>query len=144
MTITEKVAYLKGLADGFELDQNKPETKLFNAMLEVLEDLALTVCDLEDELALASEQLDAVDEDLEDLEEFVYSDYDDDCDCCSGDDFDDYGDDENLYEVECPACHEEIFLDESILEEGTINCPNCDELLEFEIDCDCCEQGDDE
>ena len=72
MTLTEKVAYLKGLAEGLALDESKPETKVINAMLDVLDDLALTVADLEDGLDLMSEQLDAVDEDLDELENFVY------------------------------------------------------------------------
>ena len=105
MTVTEKAAYLRGLASGLNLDESKPETKLINAMMDVIDDLALSVADLEDELALVTEQLDAVDEDLDSLEEFVY---DDECDC----DCDDCDDDDEMYEVECPACHETVEFDE--------------------------------
>ena len=84
---------------------------------------------LEDEVAELGEQIDAVDEDLADVEEIVFDDYDDECDCC--------GDDDEMYEVECPACHETIYLDESILEDGAIECPNCGTELEFDFDCDC-------
>ena len=86
MTVTEKVAYLKGLAEGLALDENKPETKIINAMIGVLDELALSVSDLEDGLDLVSEQLDAVDEALDELEGFVYEDLDDCCcaDCCEG------------------------------------------------------------
>ena len=69
MTVTEKVAYLKGLVEGLDFDANKKETKVINAVLDVLEDLALAVSDLDDEMAVVTEQLDAVDEDLADLEE---------------------------------------------------------------------------
>ncbi len=134
MTLTEKVAYLKGLAEGLALDESKPEIKVIKAMMDILDDLALTVADLEDGLDLVSEQLDAVDEDLDELEGFVYEELDDDCDCCC-DDCDD--EDEEFYDVECPSCGEVICVDRDILEEGSINCPKCDELLEFEIDCDC-------
>ncbi len=129
MTVTEKAAYLKGLAEGLKLDAEKPETKLFNAIIDLLDDLSLTVADLDDEVAVLNEQIDAVDEDLEDLEEFVYDEYDDcDCDCC----------DDDYFEVKCPSCGEEICIDDDILEEGSINCPNCNELLEFDFDdCDC-------
>ncbi|MBQ4626660.1 MAG: hypothetical protein IJB45_05340 [Clostridia bacterium] len=133
MTLTEKVAYLKGLAEGLALDESKPEIKVIKAMMEILDDLALTVADLEDGLDLVCEQLDAVDEDLDELEGFVYEELDD-CDCCC-DDCDD--EDEEFYDVECPSCGEVICVDRDILEEGSINCPKCDELLEFEIDCDC-------
>lgn len=142
MTVTEKVAYLKGLAEGLALDENKPETKVINAMIDILDDLALSVSDLEDGLDIFSEQLDAVDEDLDELEGFVYDDdYDDDCccdDCCD--------EDEEYYDVECPSCGEVITIDYDILEEGSIECPNCGELLEFECECDCgcCDDCDDE
>lgn len=138
MTVTEKVAYLKGLAEGLALDAAKPETKIINAMLDVLDELALTVADLEDGMDLISEQLDAVDEDLDELESFVYEELDD-CDCCDDDcDCGCCGDDEEeYYDVECPSCGEVICVDRDILEEGSICCPNCNELLEFEVDCDC-------
>ena len=133
MTITEKVAYLKGLAEGLAIDESKPEAKLIGAIIDVLDDIALTVSDLEDGLDIFSEQLDAVDEDLDELESFVYEELDDCCcdDCCDDEDEEEY------YDVECPSCGEVICVDGDILEEGSINCPNCNELLEFEIDCDC-------
>ncbi len=133
MTVTEKVAYLKGLVEGLGLDEDKSETKVIKAMMDILDDLALTVADLSDDVDIMAEQLDAVDEDLGELEEFVYDD-EDECDCCDYDDCDCCDDD--LYEVECPACHESVYVDESILEDGSIECPNCGEKLEFEIEFD--------
>ncbi|HZJ77234.1 MAG TPA: hypothetical protein VFD52_00330 [Clostridia bacterium] len=135
MTVTEKAAYLKGLAEGINLEESKPETKIIKAMLDVIDDLALSVSDLEDELAIVSEQIDAVDEDLDEIESYVYE------------DMDYYSEnEEDFYEVECPACHEVICVDGDILEEGSINCPNCDELLEFDLDgeCDCESCGSEE
>lgn len=126
MTVTEKVAYLKGLAEGLKLDENKPETKVINAMTDVLDEVARCVSELEDGLDSVSEQLDAVDEDLDGLESFVYEDYDDD-------DYEDYDDDE-YYDVECPSCGEVISVDKDVLEEGSVNCPKCNELLEFEVE----------
>ena len=38
MEITEKVAYLKGLAEGMELDTEKKEGKLLSAIIDVLGD----------------------------------------------------------------------------------------------------------
>ena len=141
MTVTEKVAYLKGLVEGLDFDADKKETKVINAVLDVLEDLALAVSDLDDEMAIVTEQLDAVDEDLADLEEVFYEELDDcDCDC----DCDDCCDcDDDMYEVECPNCGELIYFDEEIILDGEAECPACGESLEFETDeCDCC--GDDE
>ena len=126
MTISEKVSYIKGLAEGLELDSNDKNSKVLKAMIELLEDVAMTVEDLEDGCAELCEQIDAVDEDLSNLEDYVYDDEDDD---------EDYDDD--VYEVECPACHDIVYLDEDMLAEGEIACPNCGTNLEFDFDCDC-------
>ena len=135
MSMTEKVAYLKGLADGMGLGDGKNE-KLLKAIIDTLEEMAYTVDDINADLDEIALQVDAVDEDLADLEEYVYEDdYDDD-----------YDSDEEFYDVQCPSCGEVICIDEEILEEGGITCPNCGELLEFEceFDCDCddCEDCD--
>ncbi|MBR6735778.1 MAG: hypothetical protein IKL92_02775 [Oscillospiraceae bacterium] len=135
MTVTERVAYLKGLAEGMELDATSKEGKILTAIIDVLEDMAYEISDLGDELSELEEQVDMVDEDLDTLEEIVYEDdedeYDDcdcDCDCCCDDDEDE------LYEVVCPSCGDVIYLDVDMLEEGGIDCPNCGENLEFELD----------
>lgn len=149
MTLTEKVAYLKGLAEGLNLDKDAKETKLFEAMFDILEDMALTVNDIDEDLAAVEELVDCIDEDLDELEDIIY---DDECDCDCGcgcdDDFDcDCGDE--LYEVECPSCGEAIYLDESMFDEEYIECPECGEKLELDIDfedcdcdCDCCDDED--
>ena len=126
MTVTEKVAYLKGLVEGMDFDKDDKETKVLNAVLDVLEDLALTVSDLDDEMELVTEQLDAVDEDLADLEEVFYDEAED---CCC--------DDDDMYEVVCPNCGETVYFDEEIILDGEAECPSCGELLEFDCDCDC-------
>ena len=57
MTVTEKVAYLKGLAEGMAIDENSKEGKLLKAITDVLADLALSVEDLEDYTAELTEQV---------------------------------------------------------------------------------------
>ncbi len=131
MTITEKVSYIKGLADGLELDENNKQDKLLKAIIDVLEDMATSVADLEDGYDELCEQVDAVDEDLSDLEEDYYG--EDECDCCDHEDDDEDGE---FYEVECPACHDVIYLDEDMISEGGIACPNCGTELEFDFESD--------
>lgn len=128
MTITEKVAHLKGLVEGMDFDSDKKETKVLNEILDILEDISLTVSDLDDEMGLVTEQLDAVDEDLAELEEVFYDECDDCCDCDC---------DDEMYEVECPNCGETVYFDEDIIMEGAAQCPNCGTELEFDVDCDC-------
>lgn len=133
MTVTEKVAYLRGLAEGLVLDDNNKQDKLIKAIIDVLDDLALTVADLEDASAEMAEQIDAVDEDLASVEDFLYDD-EDDCDCDCGDC--DCGCEDEEYEIECPNCHDLIYLCEEDLDED-IKCPNCGSDLQFEFDGDC-------
>ena len=132
MEITEKVAYLKGLIEGLGVDNSTKEGKVILAIVDILDDIALTVTDLEDSADMLGEQLDALDEDVSELYEDVYGDDDDD--------EEDY--DGELYEVTCPTCEEVICIDEDMLDEGEIACPNCGEKLEFDLDgvlddCDC-------
>ena len=129
MEITEKVAYLKGLAEGMELDTEKKEGKLLAAIIDVLEDIALEIEDIEDEQAELSEGLDAVSDDLEDVEDLVFEDYDDD------DEYeeDELDEDEDCYATTCPTCEETIYFDESVLADGEVICPNCGEKLEFDL-----------
>ena len=42
--------------------------------------------------------------------------------------------DGTVYDVVCPACGEEITIDDEILASGSIVCPVCGEELEFELD----------
>lgn len=47
MTNTEKVAYIRGLTEGLELDTDKKEVKVINAIIDLLDDIALTLADIE-------------------------------------------------------------------------------------------------
>lgn len=132
MEITEKVAYLKGLAEGMELNAEKKEGKLLLAIIDVLEDIALELSDIEDAQEELGEGLDAVSDDLEDVEDLLYGEEDDD-----GEDeyeLDDLGEDEDCYATTCPTCEETIYFDESVLEDGEVVCPNCGEKLEFDLE----------
>lgn len=128
MEIMEKVAYLKGLAEGMELDTDKKEGKLLSAIIDVLEDIALEIEDIEDEQAELADGLDAVSDDLEDVEDIVFGDDEDD-------EYyeDDLDEDEDCYATTCPTCEETIYFDESVLEDGEVICPNCGEKLEFDL-----------
>ncbi len=138
MTITEKVAYVRGLMEGLDLDADKKEVKVLNAVIELLDDMAATVSELEEGYQDMADQLDEVDADLGDLEEEFYGGCDDDeCDCCCGDDDEEDLEDEMddcYYEVTCPSCQETICLSEDLIAEGKIDCPNCGETLEFDLD----------
>ena len=130
MTTSEKVAYLKGLAEGYGLDKETKEGKLLVTILDVLEDLALDQQDMSAELAGLAECVDAVSEDLEDVENLLFDDED-------GEDEDgtveDWDGETVYYEVTCPACGETVTFFEDMLRQGGIQCPGCGADLEFDL-----------
>ena len=135
MNTSEKVAYVKGLAEGLGYDNKSKEGKILTAILDILEDVAHDIEDLEENSWNLGEAIDQVSDDLADVEELVY-DFDDDdededddecCGCCCGDE-----EEPVFYEVTCPACNNTITIDEDVLNLGSIACPNCGEELEFD------------
>lgn len=137
MNITEKIAYIKGLTEGLSLDDSKPEVKVINAIIDLLDDVAYDLSDMEDLYDELSEQVDEIDQDLAEVESELFDDedvdYDDDFDDFDDDDDFDYDEDEPFYEVTCGKCGEKINVSEDVLLEGEIECPNCGELLEFDF-----------
>ena len=122
MTISEKVAYLKGLAEGLGLDTEKSkEGKLISVMIGILEEVGLSIEDLEENTAALGEEIDALSDDLSDVEDEVF-----------GEDEDD-DEDEDFFEVACPNCGEDLVIDEDVLASGVVECPSCKE--KFAISC---------
>ncbi len=126
MGISEKVAYLKGLMEGLNIDEQTNEGKLFTAIVDVLDEIALEIEDLTDEVMELGDGLDVVSDDLSDVEDIVYDDDDDDDD-------DDEDEEEECYATTCPECEEEIYFDDTVLEDGALLCPNCGAKLEFDL-----------
>lgn len=151
MTISEKTAYLKGLADGLGLDPASKEGKLWNALNDLLGDIAHELEDLRETDRGQAHALDGVADELSYLEELCGGfDSEEDEDegrapycggCCQrgGDMPAEDDEDEELqydgviYDATCPVCGEEISFDEETLEKGSILCPKCGEKLEFDL-----------
>ncbi len=168
MSYLKKLGYVKGLAEGLSLREDTPEGKVLLAMLDLLEDMAETLHDMEDisrrngeeveslsdEVADLDDRLEELEEDISEmadgLEEFFETVLDDHDHHHDHDDEDEDDDAEILYEVKCPACSQEIVLDEEMLERGSVKCEGCGELLEFDIDgcddpdCDHCHHHEEE
>lgn len=135
----DKIAYLKGLLDGQEIDRTSKEGKALYAICDALDEIVRYTEELEDRVTELEELCDILDEDLGDMEELLVGDDDDEDDPCGGcnacEDFDDlYDEDDEEYETICPTCGKCILLDERTLEEGETVCPNCGEELEFDFD----------
>ena len=68
MTISEKVAYLKGLAEGLAIDTEKSkEGKLISVMIGILEEIGLSIEDLEENTVALGEEIDALSDDLSEV-----------------------------------------------------------------------------
>ena len=133
MTISEKVAYLKGLAEGLDLDTTKSkEGKLISVMIGILEELAMSVEDLEENALNLGEEIDVLSDDLSDVEEVVFDEEDDD--------LEDYDDD--WFEVECPTCGADIMVDDEALTDGEVECPSCGTRYAMELTDDEAEDED--
>ena len=133
MTISEKVAYLKGLAEGLDLDtQKSKEGKLISVMIGILEEVALSIEDLDENALALGEEIDALSDDLADVESIVYDEDEDD------------DEDEDFFEVECPNCEEPLVIDEEALEEGVIECPNCETKFALDLTDDTVEAEDED
>lgn len=129
MNITEKVSYIKGLAEGLSLDETTKEGKLLAAVIDALDDIAHQVDEIDMDLADLTDVVSDIDEAVTDLEEDFYGDEcdDDECGCGCEDDEDD------LYEITCPKCNNSITVDFDVIAAGGILCPNCGEPLEFDL-----------
>ena len=138
MTINEKAAYIKGLAEGVELDATTKEGKLIAALIDLVSDMTEAIDELAEDVDTALDYCEELDEDLGAVEEMLLEDdCDCDCDCCDCCDEDcddcdcdcDLCDDEDYFEVECPACGDTICFDSSIDPEE-LACPACGEKFE--------------
>ena len=140
MTTSEKVAYLKGLAEGMGIQEDNGQGKLFKVIIDILEDLALDLADTKDSLVDLTDSVEAVSEDLSELEDDFYE---SPCFTCEGcaDEEDDEGDEDDeddeddgepvFYSVECPSCGFKLTVDEDILDMGTVECPECGEVIDL-------------
>jgi len=128
LTAREKLAYVRGLLQGSDfLGSDAKAKEVWNSLLDVLDELTRELEDIYDWQDEIEDYLDALDDDLLDLEDSVYE----------GDE----DEDEGVVMVECPECHEDVYVDESLLDEfEDIVCPTCG----ASVCCDCYEDEDDD
>jgi len=138
MTTKEYSAYIKGLLEGLQLDQSKPETKVINALCGIIEQMADEIDTLKKDNETLFDYAEELDQDLGELEELVWDEdecdcCDDDdegccCGCCGDDDDEDDEDDSDFYCAMCPHCGEKVYFDDTIDPEDIL-CPACHKPL---------------
>lgn len=144
MKATEKLAYLKGLAEGYGIMEDKKEQKLLNLAFELVEELTEEIESLNDRLEVQELFVEELGDALTDLEDEFYGEYDDEdedyedddefCDCGCGGGYDEDEDEElgDVFDITCPNCEESYTVDEGVVGLGVISCPFCGERLEIE------------
>ena len=142
MNLVEKAAYLKGLAEGLGMDAQSKEGRLWAALNDLLADMAHEIEDLHEADDRLDDALDELAGELSYLEELScdLEKLDDDDDGAADDDDAEY--DGVVYDATCPVCGKEISFDEETLESGSIRCPKCGELLEFDLGADAGDKPD--
>ena len=133
MSLTEKVAYIRGIVDA----SGTPD-KLTGLIIDLLDDLAHDVVALKEENDTLREYIEEIDDDLGYLEDIVFDDLDsdtsfddfecdEDCECCDCDmdcDLCEKNEDYDFFKVVCPSCNEQVYLDNSI-DPSNVICPSC-------------------
>ncbi len=124
--IIKEISYLKGLADGMDIDRKSNEGILILKIIDALELVA-------DKLSDIDMDIDGLCEAVEDIGLGMFDDEDED-----DDDFDDeydYDSEDDLYEIECPNCHEDVMIEYDMIDdENAIICPNCHKEISLEFD----------
>ena len=129
--VGEKVAYLKGLAEGLGVNGETEQGKLMLAMIDTLEALAKNSEEIDERVEELSEYVEEIDSDVSDLEEALFlDDEDEEDDDEAYEDEDDDEDGDGLIEYECPHCGASVYYDQSAFDLSEEHpCPSCGKEL---------------
>lgn len=132
--IQKKVAYLRGLAAGLDIERSD-EGRVLKGMLSVLDDISSKMSSFQAQQNELETYVEAIDEDLSELEADMYEEFDEDDDDVDFYELDEdaYDDDEiGYFEVECPNCQEIVCIDQDIFDHdgvAEVLCPDCHEVI---------------
>lgn len=123
--LSERIAYLRGMAEGMGLSEETNEGKMIAAILDFLDDMTEEVrANQEAQKEFMQQLAQALEVDEDDLHEL------DECD------------DLDYFDITCNQCGEEFTVDEDMLQHEEIHCPNCGEEIDIHLEeCDCDEEG---
>lgn len=116
LTVKERIAYLRGLIEGSDFCGDNAQAKtIWESLLDICEDLADNLELLEADHSETEEYVETIDNDLADLEDFLFG----------------FDDDEilldDMVEMTCPECGEQVCFEEDFLYESDVevSCPEC-------------------
>lgn len=132
--LNSKLGYLRGLAEGLGINDETKEGKVIRQMILLLDEIGRSLEEINENYEELFSYVEAIDQDLSDLEDELLEGNEED------EDYDDYDEkDEDVYDehdvsftVECPECHQEVTIDEDVLEDEEsfeVLCPNCGRVV---------------
>ena len=126
MTVSEKVAYIRGLYDGLGLDASKSgEARILSELLDVLRQVGSQMDGMDASVEQLFDELNSLRDSVADPENAVFDD---------DDGLEDDGGGGDFSEIPCPICGEELAIDDGVLAAGVVDCPKCGQkfALSFE------------
>jgi DNA-directed RNA polymerase subunit RPC12/RpoP len=122
MSVSEKLGYLRGLADGLQLDSTSgsKEERLIAALIDAVEELADQVSENEEHDKALAAQIEDLSESLDAVASLVLDGLEED-------------EDETEYEMACPNCDKPLVIGPTALASGEITCPHCAQRFEIDL-----------
>ena len=103
-SITDRTAYLRGLAEGMKLDKANDAHKLMLEMLDVMDEMAHQLSDMDADVGELQEYVEDIDSDLSDMEDVLFGEEGDE----DEEDVDEMDDEELAFT--CPHCGSDVML----------------------------------
>ena len=120
--ITDRTSYLRGLAEGLNIDKERAENKLMLEMLNVMDEMAQKIQELDTDMDELDEYVASMESDLSDVEDLLFSDGEGDE---AEEDFEDEDEEEEIA-VNCPHCGKEFTIETADVNfDDDVLCPAC-------------------
>lgn len=111
--MSEKVSYLQGLSEGLNITEGSPQGKIISGILNVLNEMADEITNMQSDYTEIREYLEMIDDDLLDLEETVFE-------------------EDEFMEICCKSCGEKLYIENDVFDDEDrieVICPNCNEVV---------------
>ncbi len=117
--LKQRVAYLQGLASGFNVAEGSREGQVLKEVLDVLDEMADSIARVEQQQEELEAYVESLDSDLSDLENDYY-----------GVEDGEYDDEGEVWEVTCPDCGTVVEVEADYDDAESATCPECGAALE--------------
>ncbi|MDR2557970.1 MAG: hypothetical protein LBC86_00265 [Oscillospiraceae bacterium] len=123
----EKLNYLNGLIKSMNITGESSEEKLFSAVTDALNEMHGILVSYDETFDDMADVLGDIEESVYELEDEVFGE-----EIPDSDDYDNF--EEDIYDINCTNCDRTITVDYDALDEGSVICPDCGDLIEFTLE----------